>query len=162
MTTAETPTLLVHATTIALHGTAVLIRGEPGSGKSSLALQMLETVGSGLGPHPLTAQLLADDQTQLERQNEVLVATCPPAIRGLLEVRGLGIVSVVAAAPAPLRLVVDVLPAKAINRLPEEAETRTSLLGVSLPRLMLDAAHPSAPSRLRLAWVRVMNTGKIL
>ncbi len=80
-------TLLVHATAVAIEGEAVLLRGPSGSGKSDLALRLIDG----------GAQLVADDQTLLRRAGGRVLASAPPAIAGLLEVRGVGVVRVEAA-----------------------------------------------------------------
>jgi HPr kinase/phosphorylase len=71
----------LHATCVAVDGKGLLILGPSGSGKSSLALQMM-----GLG-----ARLVADDRVELDRRGDSLFATCPASLRGLIEARGLGI-----------------------------------------------------------------------
>lgn len=66
---------------VRVHGTGVLILGAAGSGKSALALEL---VSRG-------HQLVADDAVELRAANNRLTGQCPRALRGLLEVRGLGI-----------------------------------------------------------------------
>lgn len=136
----------VHATCIGLRrGRAwagVLLRGPSGAGKSDLALRLID---SG-------ARLIADDQTHLERTGRALIATAPPALAGLLEVRGVGIVRLAPAqrlARAPLALLVDLVAAERVERLPELA--RESVLGITLPVVALAAFEASAPAKLRLA-----------
>src|SRR6185312_10220968 len=70
--------LLLHATTVAIDGAAVLLRGPSGSGKSDLALRLIDA----------GARLVADDQSELRRVGEVVVVRAPDALRGLIEVRG--------------------------------------------------------------------------
>ena len=59
--------LLVHGTTVEIAGQAVLIRGPSGSGKSDLALRLIDG----------GAQLVADDQTELSPRDGRLVASAP-------------------------------------------------------------------------------------
>jgi HPr kinase/phosphorylase len=75
--------LIVHGTTVALGGRAVLLTGRAGAGKSSTALAMIA----------LGATLVADDQTILTSQNGKLIASCPAPLRGLIEARGLGLLN---------------------------------------------------------------------
>lgn len=131
--------VLVHATSVLVDGTGVLIRGPSGSGKSDLALRLIDG----------GARLVSDDQTALEARDGRLWASAPPSIAGKLEVRGLGIVAVPSAPPAPLGIVVDLLPHDRIERLPEPSTA--SLLGVELPRFCLSPFEASAPAKLRLA-----------
>jgi HPr kinase/phosphorylase len=76
------PTLM-HASCVAVSGRAVLIIGPSGSGKSSLALTLMAW----------GADLVADDQTELTRDGDRLLATCPPTTRGLIEARGVGLLT---------------------------------------------------------------------
>ena len=145
----------IHSTTVSLNGLGVLLRGEPGSGKSSLALQLMEQPGMGLGDKVLAARLVADDQTILTLKNGKLQATAPDSLKGLLELRGLGLLSVAAQQDVAVVLVVDLKPATTIERLPDKAALHTDLLGVTLPRIDIDASHPSAAARVRTALLAV-------
>lgn len=153
MAAAENPTH--HATTVCILGRAVMLRGAPGSGKSSLAAQLIDQPGNGLGPSLLPAVLLADDQTHVELRHGRLWAICPPVLAGRLEVRGQGIVSTVHVNEAPLALVVDLMPAAAIERLPPGDALQAVLMGVAVPRVCVDASHPSAATRVRVAFDRL-------
>jgi HPr kinase/phosphorylase len=148
-------TLTLHATAVAIAGEAVLIRGEPGSGKSTLALQLVEMPGTGLGEKLLQAGLIADDQTVLTAGQGRLWCSAPLALAGLLEVRGLGIVKVPVSGPAPLRMVVDLEAANAAPRLPESNNQATSLLGLPVPRIILNKDGEALASRLRTAFLRL-------
>ena len=99
----------VHGTTVALDGAGVLIRGPSGSGKSDLALRLIDA----------GARLVADDQTELWRRGEAVLARSPATIAGQIEVRGIGILSLPHLDEVPLRLVVDLIAPDAVERLPE-------------------------------------------
>ena len=71
-----------HASTVAVDGRAVLITGPSGSGKSDLALRLLDRGFT----------LVSDDQTIVRREGNKLIASAPPNIAGKLEIRGVGIV----------------------------------------------------------------------
>lgn len=131
--------ILHHATTVEITGLGVLIRGPSGSGKSDLALRLIEG----------GAVLVADDQTRLAREGDVVMARPPETIAGLLEVRGLGIVRMPHRAATPLALVVDLVAAERVERLPEPA--LAEILGLSLPRLELAPFQISAAAKVRLA-----------
>jgi len=114
--------VVLHATSVSVAGAGVLIMGRAGAGKSALALRML-ALGAGL---------VADDRTSVTRRGEALIAEAPAAIRGRIEARFLGILEVPCAAPAPLRLIVD-LDREETERLPPPR--RRTVLGCSLPVL---------------------------
>jgi HPr kinase/phosphorylase len=148
-------TLQLHATTISLNGTAVMIRGASGSGKSDLALQLLESSGTGLTGKAISTVLIADDQTILRREGETILASCPESIAGLLEVRGHDVLQVAAVQNMPLVLVVDLRPFAQIERLPQPEDMLTQILGLVIPSIMIDPIKPSAAARLRVAWARL-------
>jgi serine kinase of HPr protein (carbohydrate metabolism regulator) len=133
----------IQATCVVVEGAGVLLRGPPGSGKSDLALRLIDA----------GAKLVADDGVQLRRASGAVVARLPPtapeSVRGRIEIRGLGIASVPTVAEARLDLVVDLVPADAVERLPEPATAE--LLGVKLSLLRLNGLEPSAPAKVRLA-----------
>jgi HPr kinase/phosphorylase len=108
-----------HATTICIDGKGVLIIGPSGAGKSGLALELMA----------MGAVLVADDRTLVTRHQSKLRATVPATIRGKIEARGVGILSVPDAGQTDLVLVVDL--GKTIDsRLPEQ-QTH-NVLGVPL------------------------------
>src|SRR5712691_3291125 len=110
-------TELVHGTCVSLGRTAALLRGPSGSGKSDLALRFLFLARRG--PAAVEAPILvADDQVYLIRKGGSLLVSAPPTIRGRIEVRGVGIVDVKSLEEAELALVVDLVPAGEVERLP--------------------------------------------
>jgi serine kinase of HPr protein (carbohydrate metabolism regulator) len=131
--------LLVHGTTVEIEGKAVLIRGPSGSGKSDLALRLMDR----------GALLVADDQTELAAKDGRLIASAPAAIAGLVEARGVGVVRVPHRPWAPLALVVDLVRPDRVERLPEAVAA--SFLGQEVPLLHLAAFEASTPAKVRLA-----------
>jgi HPr kinase/phosphorylase len=127
-----------HGTCVAIEGEGVLLRGKPGSGKSDLAVRLVD---SG-------ARLVADDQTELTRQGDDVIANAPAAIAGRIEVRGVGILACPSIAAAPLRLVVDLVAPGAVERLPEAQDCR--YLDRSIPLLCLAPFEASTPAKIRL------------
>jgi len=139
----------VHGTSVALDGAGVLLRGPSGSGKSDLALRLIDA----------GAALVADDQTELRRVSTGLRMSAPTAIAGLLEVRGVGILRVPSVPSAILRLVVTLVPSKAIERLPDPR--RCLLLDCTIPEIALAPFEASAAAKLRLA-LRAIDAGASL
>lgn len=133
-----TSTDILHATCIAIGGAGVLITGPSGSGKSDLALRLIDT----------GAVLVADDQTVVARDGAGVRASAPEALAGMMEVRGIGLVSLPRRDNAKLCAVVELSGFNAVERLPEK-ETR-DVAGVPLPLLRLDPFQPSAPARVRV------------
>jgi HPr kinase/phosphorylase len=147
---------LVHATCLVIGGCGVLILGAPGSGKSDLALQLIDQPGRGTGPETLTARLVADDQVVITRRGARLFAAPPARLAGLLEVRGIGIVTADHVPEAELGLAVRLADAASIERLPEESGSQFVLLGVGVPEIAVDAAAASAPARVRAGVVETL------
>jgi len=141
--------VLIHATCVALAEHGVLIMGPPGSGKSDLALRLIDCGGRGLGGEPVAARLVSDDQTLVMRRGGRLFGSPPETIAGKLEIRGLGIVALPYLSDCILALAVSLDPAARIERMP--GERRFELIGVAIPEVSIDAATPSAPARIRAA-----------
>jgi HPr kinase/phosphorylase len=129
----------VHGTSVALGSGGLLLRGPSGSGKSDLALRLIDA----------GARLVADDQTELRRLGDALTMTAPASLAGRIEVRGIGILRVPSVARAPLRLVVDLVAPERVERMPEPEFCE--LLGRAVPLLRLAPFEASTPAKLRLA-----------
>ena len=112
---------LCHANAVAVDRQGVLITGASGSGKSALSLQLMS----------LGAQLIADDQTHLRLTGDDVWASPPPAIAGLIEARGVGILQA-DHTKARIALVID-LDQHESARFPQHH--RAEILGQSFPCL---------------------------
>lgn len=122
----------LHATCIAFGRHGVLIRGASGAGKSTLAHIALIR-----GPfYGVETSLVADDRVVVSTENDALIARPPETIRGLLEIRGLGIVQFPHRDRVVIDRVLDLLPVEHIPRLPSKDESTVVIQGVTLPRLM--------------------------
>ncbi|HMA49602.1 MAG TPA: HPr kinase/phosphatase C-terminal domain-containing protein [Magnetospirillaceae bacterium] len=129
----------LHATCILVEETGVLLRGPSGSGKSDLALRLIDR----------GAVLVADDQVLLRREGDRLLAEAPDILAGLLEVRGLGILKFPYRAAASVGLVIDLVAPAEMERMPQP--DAVSLLDKSIPLYRFSAQEPAAPLKVRLA-----------
>jgi serine kinase of HPr protein (carbohydrate metabolism regulator) len=132
----------VHASTVANDGRAVVIMGPSGSGKSDLALRLLDRGFT----------LVSDDRTLLRRDGNRLIASAPANIAGKLEIRGIGIVDVDTVTDIPVALLVELT--SEIQRLPDENRERP-VLGIKLPLISIDAMTASAPSKVAVGLDRM-------
>jgi len=136
----------LHATCVSLDGEGLLLLGVPGSGKSSLALRLMERGWS----------LVADDQVEIMALADGLGAAPPEGLAGRFEVRGLGLFEGLAHGPARLAVVARLRPAGTIARLPEPS--RWHAHGRELPEFPLDAADVAAPDKAAWAMRAAMGT----
>jgi serine kinase of HPr protein (carbohydrate metabolism regulator) len=125
----------LHASCVAIDGRAVLIEGPSGSGKSDLALRLIDR----------GAVLVSDDYTIVRRTSGKLLAGSPPNITGLIEVRGVGLVSMPFKSDVPVALIISL--AEQVERLPNDPGTRM-LAGVAIPVADLTALEASAPIKV--------------
>jgi serine kinase of HPr protein (carbohydrate metabolism regulator) len=142
-----TEPLLVHATTVAIGGRAVLLRGPSGSGKSDLALRLIDA----------GAELVADDQTALWRDGDAILARAPESIAGLIEARGVGILRIGSLPAARLALIADLVAPDRVERLPEPSSE--TILGVAIPLVAVAPFEVSAAAKLRLALAAAASDG---
>ena len=141
MTTATQPApqpLLRQATCVAIAGRALLIEGAPGTGKSSLALALIDR----------GAALVGDDGVSLTLSQGRLLASPAPATRGLLEVRGLGLLPFEAISDIPVALLLR-LDTSAPRFI--EGPAHESIAGLTLPVITLWPDSASLPLRAELA-----------
>ena len=129
--------MLRQSTAVAREGRALLIEGPPGSGKTSLALALIDRGWA----------LVGDDGVALAARRGVLWAAPAPATQGLIEVRGVGIAALpAAAAPVALVLTAAEQPPRYV-----EGAARVTIAGVAVPELPFDLASPAAPLRAEYA-----------
>jgi HPr kinase/phosphorylase len=138
----------IHASAVLVGAKAVLIRGASRSGKSRLALALLQAAQAGQLPF---ARLVADDRAHVEAVHGRLLVRPAAALSGLLELRGIGIKRVEAEPVAVVGWVVD-LGAEDAARLPEEQACEAVIEGIRLPRLAV--ASGEQPLRLLLALLK--------
>lgn len=134
---------LIHASTVAMSNHAVIIIGASGAGKSALALQMMAH----------NATLVADDQTKLTSEDQVLFASSPDAIKGQIEARGVGLLAAETVQNVPVVLAVN-LDEKASGRLPPR-QTIT-FLGVEI-----DLINGAGQSNLPATILQFLKGGRV-
>ncbi len=127
----------LHATTVAIDGVAVMIEGASGSGKSDLALRLIDR----------GAVLVSDDQTLVIRVGKTLRARPPSTIAGRIEVRGIGILAMPHIEDVPVGLLVRI--DGAIERMPEHRARK--IAGIDVRQFAVDPFHASAPIKVELA-----------
>ena len=128
----------IHGTAIVLGTTGFLISGPSGSGKSALALACISEVRR----RGRFAALVADDRVDLTLENNRIVARCPAAIRGLIEVRGCAIAEAETVAACVLDWAILPVRAPFDLRLPPEQEELPLKVGRNLPLLRVPVEGP--------------------
>jgi len=139
----------IHATAIAVGNRGVLIRGPSGAGKSDLALRCL-----AFGPSTVlgdTVKLVADDQviltSDLSPPLPRLVARAPEALRGKIEIRGVGILEVAVRDEVDIALVADLAREGPVERYPDPWP-KVALCGLEVPLIRILPFESSAPLKL--------------
>jgi len=128
----------LHASCVAIDGRAVIITGPSGTGKSDLALRLIDR----------GAALVSDDYTIVRRVQNALRATAPANIAGLIEVRGIGLVPMPNLEDVPVALIVSL--DSPVDRLPEPDRSR-HIAGVAIPLMSVSPHEASAPLKVELA-----------
>lgn len=118
----------IHATGLVLDGTGLILRGPSGSGKSLLALDLLELWQA----RGRAAMLVSDDRVEIVATEGGLLMRPAPNIGGLIELRGRGIVRRPFVEEAPLHLVIDLV--ETLERMLEEDALVTELFGIEVAR----------------------------
>ncbi len=138
----------IHATCIAIGRHGVLLRGPSASGKSDLALRLIDA----------GAKLIADDQVNLIVSSKGLRASAPKILKGLLEVRNIGVLQLPSIEDAFVSLVCELVRPEQIERMPQYKNT--SILGVNLPHLLILPFETSSVIKVQLALKLI--TGSIM
>jgi len=136
----------IHASAALLGARAVLIRGPSEAGKSRLAFELIEAARVGLVRF---ARLVGDDRVHVEAAGGRLLVRPAPALAGLIEVRGVGILRLPYEPCAVVGLVVDLAAADA-ERLPPAEKRVTTVAGINLPRLAVAPGSGALPGLLAL------------
>lgn len=145
----------IHGTSVALGGSAALLRGGSGSGKSDLALRFLHLANNR--DFDAEHRLVSDDRVYVSRKGRGLTITAPKTITGLMEVRGVGVVPCDYIASADLVVLVDLVAREDVPRMqyPLETDSYTDIEGVTLPCIKLYPFEASAPLKLKI-WLEML------
>jgi|TARA_X000000368_G_C22571336_1_gene510880 serine kinase of HPr protein (carbohydrate metabolism regulator) len=127
----------LHATSVAMEDNGVAIFGDPGSGKSDLALRLID---SG-------ATLISDDITVFSKLEKNINLFGIENTKGLLEVREVGIITVPYVEGIKLKLVVR-LTDKVIERIPKK--NQINLLGLKFPKLEINGKNSSSVAKVKV------------
>ena len=127
----------LHATSVAMEDNGVAIFGDPGSGKSDLALRLID---SG-------ATLISDDITVFSKLEKNISLFGIENTKGLLEVREVGIITVPYVEGIKLKLVVR-LTDKVIERIPKK--NQINLLGLKFPKLEINGKNSSSVAKVKV------------
>lgn len=145
-----TEPVLQHGTLLAIGDKGVLLKGPSGSGKSDLALRTIMNV---VPAHFNLSQpiLVADDQVKIILNENLIWGEAPENLKGLIEVRHLGIQKVPFQTVTRINLVVELSNLSQIERLPQFNNTIELIKGPPLPLIALDPFEHSAINKLLLA-----------
>ncbi len=135
--------LNMHATAVAIAGAGLMICGTSGSGKSDLALRLIDR----------GATLISDDYVDISRTNGKLYLSPPANLAGKLEVRSLGIFEQGHLSGIPLKLITKLSDSP--DRFPMDKQTMI-LLGITMPFCTLNAMENSATIKVELALQRIL------
>lgn len=132
-----------HASCVAVHGAGIMISGPSGSGKSDLALRLIDR----------GATLISDDYVELNQSEDQILLNAPAKIAGKIEVRSLGIFDCDHISNIPLTL--QVLLKSEVERFPLDSQTET-ILTMTIPTITLNPLEASAPIKVEMALNRVL------
>ena len=128
---------LIHASCVEFMGSGLLICGRPGSGKSVLCLRLIVA----------GAKFVSDDQTVVENRGGKLTASAPDSIKGMLEIRGVGIIETPCIDKTEISLKLSLQSSAQIDRMPEK---HTELIeNAEIPVFYLDAFSVSAVIKIK-------------
>ena len=135
----------MHSSSVVIDDNGVLILGDSGSGKSDLALRLIDN----------GATLISDDISICRKNLNNIYLYCPPEIKGLLEVREIGIVTVPFVERIKLRLVVN-LNSNNNERFPKDTSFR--IMGIKIPTINIEGKNSSAVAKIKVKLNEIRET----
>ena len=136
----------IHSTSVVIDDNGVLILGDSGSGKSDLALRLIDN----------GATLISDDISICRKNSNNIYLYCPPEIKGLLEVREIGIITVPFVERIKLRLVVNLNNNNNNERFPKDSSFR--ILGIKIPTINIEGKNSSAVAKIKVKLNEIRET----
>ncbi|MEC8265700.1 MAG: HPr kinase/phosphatase C-terminal domain-containing protein [Pseudomonadota bacterium] len=134
----------LHSTSVVIEDAGVIIIGNSGSGKSDLALRLID---SG-------ATLISDDVTLLKKNEESIFLFPPLETKGLLEVREIGIMTVPYIDNIKLMLIVELVE-KEVERLPKKKFSK--LMNLNIPKIKIYGKNSSSVAKIKLKLNEIKN-----
>lgn len=141
-----------------VYGKGVLITGESGMGKSEIAMELVRD----------GQVLVADDRVDVQKIHNVLYGHAPKLLRGMLEIRGIGIIDVermFGANSLVKRNKIDIVinlvrydASEEYERIGDEMTSFTRIMGVNIPAMSL----PVSPGRSMRALIETAVSNFIL
>lgn len=138
----------LHASAFAYAGAGCVLLGDSGTGKSRI---LAEALMHG-------ARMIADDQVLLRAEHGVLIAKAHATLEGVLELRGMGLITLPFLASHPIHLVVQLRP-RVHERLPEPETAEYE--GVAVPCLTV-ASGPSLSVPSLLLYLKAVQEKRTL
>ncbi len=136
-----------HASCVAIQSAGVMVSGPSGSGKSDLALRLIDR----------GAILISDDYVELHDDGNQILLNAPAKIAGKIEIRSLGIFDCDHVSNIPLTLHVQLKQKP--ERFPLDSQTET-IMTMAIPTITLNALEASAPIKVEMALKQLLQKSK--
>ncbi len=139
----------IHASCVSWQNNGILILGKSSQGKSDLCLRLIQNHG---------AVLVADDRVILNVSHETIVVSAPDNLKGMLEVRGVGILQAPHCDNCSLSIVVELVSdSTTVERFPDDEFWVYG--NIKLPLIRICAFDVSAANKIiaALSWSKVQN-----
>jgi serine kinase of HPr protein (carbohydrate metabolism regulator) len=145
--TSENAQQMIHATAVAINNQGIIIVGPSGSGKSDLAIRLIDR----------GARLVSDDQVLTSRQEDFVILNAPASIAGKIELYSVGIFDIPFVSDVRLDMIVQLTDDA--ERYPMDVQLEL-LLGMHISSIKLDGRTSSAPIKVEMALQKITNSGK--